>query len=174
MSHVELDMSILDATMLAELDDYIDTLPDPKGSIIAVLHHAQSLNGYLPYELQLHVARRVGLPTAKVNGIVTFYSFFNEEKSGRYTISVCTGTACFVKDAQVVLDRFREELSMEEEQTMSEDELFSIVDVRCIGACGLAPVVRVNDKIFGHVKPDEVPEIIAQYRKEAADVSEEA
>ncbi|MDI9469452.1 MAG: NAD(P)H-dependent oxidoreductase subunit E [Bacillota bacterium] len=171
MSHLELDMSILEPGLLAELDAYIESLPDPQGSIIAVLHKAQELNGYLPRELQLYVARRTGLPTAKINGIVTFYSFFSEVPSGVYTISVCTGTACFVKGAQEVLDRFREELKLEEDEPMTEDGLFSINDVRCIGACGLAPVVRVNERIFGHVKPDQVSEIIAQHRKEAADAS---
>ncbi len=167
MPQIELDMSVLDTALLDELDTFIDSLPNPKGSIIAVLHKAQNLFGYLPRELQTYVAKRVGLPTAKINGIVTFYSFFNEEKNGKYTVSVCMGTACFVLGAQQVLDKFRSELKLKPEQKVTEDGLFTVADVRCIGACGLAPVVRVNEKIFGHVKEADVNTIIENYRKEA-------
>jgi NADH:ubiquinone oxidoreductase subunit E len=164
MKNKILDTSTLDSTLLSTLDDYITPLKDPKEEhLIHVLHKAQSLFGYLPENLQLYIARKLDLPAAKVNGVVTFYSFFNEEPVGKYTISVCMGTACFVKGADKVLDRTLE-LTGTKKNAMSDDGLFTVKDVRCIGACGLAPVLTVNDKVYGKVKPKDVEDIIAYYR----------
>lgn len=165
MSKITFQMEILNPDLLEQLDRFIEQTANPKEGIISILHYAQSLFGYLPKELQLYIARKTDLPTAKVNGIVSFYSFFREEPSGKYTISVCMGTACFVRGAGDVLEAFRKELQPDRTTKMTQDGLFSLVDVRCIGACGLAPVVRINDKIFGHVKVEDVPRIIEQYRK---------
>ncbi|QLY40836.1 NAD(P)H-dependent oxidoreductase subunit E [Hujiaoplasma nucleasis] len=159
-----LDMSTLDKSLLNELDDYILSLEGKKEEhLIHVLHKAQSLFGYLPQNLQLYIARKLDLPAARVNGVVTFYSFFNEKPVGKYTISVCMGTACFVKGADKVLDRVMEVTGTKKGE-MSKDGLFTIKDVRCIGACGLAPVLTINDKVYGKVKPKDVDDIIRHYR----------
>ena len=159
-----LDMETLDKELLKQLDLFINQLEgDKKEHLIHVLHKAQSLFGYLPQNLQLYVARALDLSGARVNGVVTFYSFFNEKPVGKYTISVCMGTACFVKGADKVLDRVIEVTGTKKGE-MSKDGLFTIKDVRCIGACGLAPVMTVNDKVYGKVKPKDVDDIIRHYR----------
>lgn len=168
MSASILNTVSLDTEKLAQLDRFMEGLEDKKGDVIAVLHHAQSLFGYLPPELQLYIARATDLPAAKINGIVTFYSFFNEEKSGKYRVSICMGTACYVKGAAEINKAFREQLEVDEKGN-SKDGLFSLREVRCIGACGLAPVVSINDQIYGHVKAEDVADLIEKYRaKEAA------
>ena len=164
MKQSDIDTSMLTPELVAALDEDINRFANPAGNIIQILHDAQELFGYLPPAVQLHIAQRTGLPAAKINGIVTFYSFFSEEPKGEYTISVCMGTACFVQGADKVLDAFASELGLSGEETMTEDKVFALADVRCIGACGLAPVVRVNEKIYGHVKPEDVGEILEQCR----------
>lgn len=173
MSKVTFNMEILDPDKLLELDQYIESTPDPQGRIINVLHKAQNLFSYLPKELQLYVARKTDLPAAKINGIVSFYSFFSQEPSGKYAVSVCMGTACFVKGSEAILNAFRQELGLEPGQKVTEDRLFSLRDVRCIGACGLAPVVTVNDKIYGHVTESDVAGIIDEYRALESEAGEE-
>ncbi len=171
MSKINFNMEILDPEKLRKLDEFIDADPDPQGRIINVLHKAQNLFSYLPRELQLHIARKVNLPAAKINGIVSFYSFFSQEKGGKYGISVCMGTACFVRGSEAVLKAFRKELNLADKQKVTADGLFSLRDVRCIGACGLAPVVTVNDKIYGHVKEEDVKQILADYKALNADAA---
>ena len=159
-----LDMTTLDKDKLQALDAYIDSIEgDKEEHLIHVLHKAQSIFGYLPQNLQLYVARALNLSGARVNGVVTFYSFFNEKPVGKYTVSVCMGTACFVKGADKVLDRVIEKTGTKKGE-MSKDGLFTIKDVRCIGACGLAPVMTINDKVYGKVKPSDVDDIIRHYR----------
>ncbi|MFW5889202.1 MAG: NAD(P)H-dependent oxidoreductase subunit E [Bacillota bacterium] len=164
MKNKILNMSTLDKTLLKDLDAYIDSLDgDKQEHLIHVLHKAQELFGYLPQNLQLYVARKLDLSGARVNGVVTFYSFFNEEPVGKYRISVCMGTACFVKGADKVLERVQD-LTKTKKDEISDDGLFTIKDVRCIGACGLAPVMTINDKVYGKVKPNDVDDIIRYYR----------
>jgi len=145
---VELNTELLDQEKLSVLEGYIEGLEDKAGSLIHVLHKAQGLFGYLPENLQLHVARKMDLPAAKVNGVVSFYSFFTQEPRGKHTISLCMGTACFVKGAD------------------NEDGLFTLKDIRCVGACGLAPVMLVDDKVYGHVKAEDIQRILQKYRDE--------
>jgi len=159
-----LDMSTLDQDKLKSLDAYIESLEgDKQEHLIHILHKAQNLFGYLPQNLQLYIARALDLPAAKVNGVVTFYSFFNEKPVGKYTVSVCMGTACFVKGADKVLDRVLEFTGTKKGE-MSKDGLFTVKDVRCIGACGLAPVLTVNEKVYGKVTPKDVDKILRHYR----------
>ncbi len=159
-----LDSKSLDKDLLRKLSDYINGLEgDKQEQLIHVLHKAQELFGYLPYNLQLFVARKLDLSGAKVNGVVTFYSFFNEEPTGKYTVSVCMGTACFVKGAEKVLNRILSSLSTEKNK-ITDDGLFTVKDVRCIGACGLAPIVTVNEKVYGNVTVGEVEKILEKYR----------
>lgn len=161
-----IDMSTLDKKLLKDIDTYIDNLEgDKQEQLIHVLHYAQHVYGYLPPNLQLYIARKLDLSGAKVNGVVTFYSYFDEEPTGKYVVSVCMGTACFVKGADKVLNRILE-LTKSEKNKISDDGLFTVKDVRCIGACGLAPVVTINEKVYGNVKTKEVDAIIRKYRGE--------
>ncbi|MDH8677958.1 NAD(P)H-dependent oxidoreductase subunit E [Fusibacter bizertensis] len=148
---------------LKALDAFIIEQDAKEESLIAILHKAQDLFGYLPSELQLYVSRKLDIPAAKVYGVVSFYSYFTQSKRGKHTISVCMGTACFVKGIEKVMHEFSEQLNIKSGEN-SADGLFTLKDVRCIGACGLAPVVMIDDKVFGHVKPGDVSNIIAEYR----------
>lgn len=165
MSEINLDIKKLDHTKITELDSYIDTLLDPVESLINVLHKAQQLFGYLPTNLQLYIARKLNIGAAKVNGVVSFYSYFSQEKTGDHVVSVCMGTACYVKGADKVLSKILSHLNVEKNE-ITKDGLFSVKDVRCIGACGLAPVVTIGEKVIGHVTEDKVEDIFTQFRSE--------
>ncbi|WP_019137882.1 complex I 24 kDa subunit family protein [Peptoniphilus timonensis] len=155
----------LDTGLLNSLKDYIDTFDDKENNIISILHYAQDIFGYLPKELQIYIARLTDLPASRINGIVTFYSFFSEKKVGQFKVDVCLGTACFVDDSQELLTAFKEQLKVDPDG-LSEDGNFNVNSIRCLGACGIGPVVRVNDKIYGHVEVDDVKEIIKTHRQE--------
>lgn len=156
-------MSVLDKEKLNKLEGYIDGLNEKGGNLINILNEAQDLFGYLPQELQLFISRKLGIPAAKVYGVVTFYSQFSMEPRGKHVISICMGTACFVKGADKILDEFRKQLDIKKGHT-TEDGAFTINSLRCVGACGLAPVVMVDDKIYGRVKLEEVESIISEYK----------
>ncbi|MGL5506406.1 MAG: NAD(P)H-dependent oxidoreductase subunit E [Paraclostridium sp.] len=147
-----------------ELDLFISTLPTVEGSLIQVLHHAQGIFGYLPKEVQLHIARKLNVSPAKVYGVVSFYSYFTSEPKGDYKISVCLGTVCFVKGADKILAEFEKQLGIKSGETTS-DLKFSLEGLRCVGACGLAPVVVVNGKVYGQVKVNQVEDIINEYKQ---------
>lgn len=149
-----------------ELNQYIDTTTKNEAALISVLHKAQGIFGYLPREVQLYVGRKLNVSGAKVFGVVSFYSYFTTNPVGKNVINVCTGTACYVKGVEKVFDEFKSILDIDNGETTS-DNLFTLKDIRCVGACGLAPVVVIGDKVFGHVKPEDVLEIINEYRKEA-------
>ena len=133
-----------------------------EGELINVLHTVQGAFGYLPAEVQEVVAEELNIPVAKVYGVVTFYSFFSMFPKGKYPISICTGTACYVRGAEKVLEEFKKELNIHVGET-TPDGNFSINCLRCVGACGLAPVVRVGDKTYGRVAPDKVKDILKEY-----------
>ncbi len=153
----------LDKKNLIELEEYIDSLEDKEGCLINVLHRAQDIFGYLPSELQLFISRKLGVTAAKVYGVTTFYSFFTMEPRGKHVINVCMGTACFVKGADKILKKFRETLNITEGNT-SPDGMFTVDSLRCIGACGLAPVVTVDGKVYGRLTVENVDGIIKEYR----------
>lgn len=146
-----------------ELEAFIDGLPTSKGELIRVLHKAQNIFGYLPEDVQRFVGKKLNVPTAKVFGVVTFYSFFTMTPKGEHDISVCLGTACYVRGAEKVLDAIKKELGIEVGET-TEDGKFSISALRCVGACGLAPVILVGEKVYGRVTPEMVKGIIDNYR----------
>lgn len=150
-----------------ELDKYILTTSGDEGALIHVLHKAQTIFGFLPREVQLYVGRKLNVSGAKVFGVVSFYSYFTQKPVGKNVINVCTGTACFVRGVDKVFDKFKDVLGIENGET-TEDKLFTIKDIRCVGACGLAPVVVIGEKVFGHVKVEDVQGIIDQYREEAS------
>jgi NADH:ubiquinone oxidoreductase subunit E len=167
MAKVNLNITELDENKLAKLDEFIEAQEDGEGSLINILHYAQHLFGYLPTNLQLYIARKLNIGAAKVNGVVSFYSFFSQEKTGKHVISVCLGTACYVKGAEQLLKQLLEELGVEKNE-VTEDELFSVRDVRCVGACGLAPVITIGDKVYGNVKKEDLKKILDEYRGDKA------
>lgn len=133
-----------------------------QSALIKVLHKAQGIFGYLPKEVQIFVAEKLNIPISRVYGVVSFYSYFTDQPRGDYVVQVCMGTGCFVKGADKVMDAFANELSIGPGET-SDDMKFTLSGVRCVGACGLAPVVLINDKVYGHVKPEQVQGILEDY-----------
>lgn len=147
---------------LVKLQEIIKENKDIPGSLIRVLHEAQLIYGYLPIEVQKIIAEGMGIPLAEVYGVVTFYAQFSLKPKGEYKISVCLGTACYVKGADLVLDKMKEELNVQVGDC-TEDGKFSLDACRCIGACGLAPVLTINNDVYGRLVPDDVPGILAKY-----------
>lgn len=146
-----------------ELDVFIDSLETKKGSLISVLHKAQEIFGYLPREIQEYVAEKLNESLANVYGVVSFYSFFTMVPKGEHAVSVCMGTACYVRGADKVLDEFQKELGIKSGET-SLDGKFSLDALRCVGACGIAPVVLVGEKVYKKVEVKEVKKIINEYK----------
>ncbi|MCI9061853.1 MULTISPECIES: complex I 24 kDa subunit family protein [Romboutsia] len=146
-----------------QLDTFIDSLENKDSSLIQVLHHAQGIFGYLPKEVQLYISKRLNIASAKVYSVVNFYSYFTTEPKGKYKISVCLGAVCFAKGADKILYEFEKQLGIKAGQT-SKDLLFSLDGLRCVGACGLAPVVVVNSKVYGQFKPEQVSDVLDYYK----------
>ena len=148
-----------------ELDILIQNLPvADESSLIYVLKEAQGIFGYLPKEVQLHIAVKLGVPYSKVYGVVSFYSYFSTNPVGEHKISVCLGTVCFVKGSDKIMAEFEKELNIKAGETTS-DLKFTLDGLRCVGACGLAPVVVVDGKVYGLCTPDQVTNILDEYRK---------
>lgn len=145
-----------------ELEEFIDELETKEGALIAVLHKAQSIFGYLPKEVQEFIAENLGESLAHVYGVVSFYSYFTMVPKGQHPISVCMGTACYVRGADKVLEEFEKQLNIKPGET-TPDGKFSIDALRCVGACGIAPVVLVGEKVYKKVEPSEVAKILAEY-----------
>ena len=146
----------------AKLLDVIQELRDQKGCLMPIMQAAQDIYGYLPLEVQSMIAEELGISVEEVYGVSTFYSQFNLSPQGKYKISVCLGTACYVKGSQAVLDKIEEIVGIHAGECTG-DAKFSIEACRCIGACGLAPVFTVNDDVYGRLTPDDVPGILAKY-----------
>ena len=133
------------------------------GEVINVLHKVQGEYGYLPAEVQELVAKELGIPVSRVYGIVSFYSFFTMTPKGEHPISVCVGTACYVRGAEKVLDELKRQLGIGVGE-VPPDGKFSLTCLRCVGACGLAPVIEVGDKVYGRMTPDRVKDVLAEYK----------
>lgn len=157
-----------EALMKEELIKVIDKCKDMPGALIPVLHEAQGIYGYLPPEAMKMIADGLNLPVAKVYGVATFYSQFSLTQKGKYRVSVCLGTACYVKGAAEILDKFKERLALELGEC-SDDGLFSLDACRCIGACSLAPVVMINDDVYGKLKPEDIDKLISKYEEMEAE-----
>ncbi len=152
---------------LLELKEYINgkkQKENPGSYLIDILHKAQNIYGYLKKDVMDFVAEEMSIPTAHIWGVATFYHYFNLKPIGKYVIAVCMGTACYVKGAQDVLDSLKETLKIGTGET-TPDGLFTIQEARCLGACGLAPVVMVNDKIHGDLSHKDIPALVESYRK---------
>ncbi|MBQ9531500.1 MAG: NAD(P)H-dependent oxidoreductase subunit E [Eubacterium sp.] len=147
----------------AELNKVIEANKHDKSRLMAVMQEAQEIYGYLPVEVQQMISEGMEVPLEKVFGVASFYAQFSLTPKGEYNISVCMGTACYVKGAQGVLDELSEELGIEVDEC-TEDGKFSLNACRCIGACGLGPVLTVNDEVFGKLTVKDVPEIVAKFK----------
>jgi NADH-quinone oxidoreductase subunit E/NADP-reducing hydrogenase subunit HndA len=159
MSRIKLDLKKKDVDQIKEI---CRSYGNKAGELINVLHKTQNVFGYLPAEVQEVVAKELSVPVANVYGVVTFYSFFTMVPKGRHPISICTGTACYVRGAENVLAEFKKELNVDVGETTADGK-FSISCLRCVGACGLAPVVMVGEKTYGRVSPEMVRDIIEEY-----------
>jgi len=145
-----------------ELEKIIEKHKNTRGALIPVLHEAQELYGYLPLSVQKKIAEGLNLPLSEVYGVVTFYSQFSLNPKGKYKISVCLGTACYVKGSGQIYNKISEILNIKDGEC-TPDGLFSLDACRCIGACGLAPVITINEDVHGRLTVDDVPAILQQY-----------
>ena len=148
-----------------ETKEILKKYPRQKDELIAILNDLQERYGYIPKQAQMEVSEYLSIPMAEIYGVITFYSRFTLAPKGKYNISICLGTACFVKGAQNLLDRAKERLKIEPGQ-VTPDGKFSIDDVRCVGACGLAPVFMVNDEVYGNATVKQLDEVIDKYMNE--------
>lgn len=158
------------AVKLAELKSEIEKAkadPETESRLIGILHKAQNLFGYLERPVMEFIAEEMGIPTAHIWGVATFYHYFNLTPRGRHTIAVCLGTACYIKGAEKILETIKKELAVETGGT-SADGLFTLAETRCLGACGLAPVIMIDDKIHGDLTPQKMRALLKQYGKAAA------
>jgi NADH-quinone oxidoreductase subunit E len=146
-----------------ELVAFIDEWKAKPGSLIMILHKIQETFGFIPREAAEKLSRVADIPLARIYGVITFYHFFKTKKPGKHKISVCLGTACYLKGGQDLIEEARSILSLEEDG-VTEDGLFSIDPVRCVGCCGLAPVITIGNDVYGKVTVDQLPDIIAKYR----------
>ena len=159
-------MAHLSEAAVKQINEIIDRYVNENTPLMMILSDIQKEFGYIPLEVQELVSERTGIPVAEIYGVVTFYSFFSLQPKGKYVIGCCLGTACYVKGAQQVIDKFSEILGIGAGQT-TEDGLFTIDALRCIGACGIAPAVTINGKVYPKVSVDMVPAIIEEYRAAA-------
>ena len=152
----------LPCDVASKVDSICEAHGNNPGELINILHEAQHLMGYLPEEMQRMIARKLNIPVSKVYGVVTFYAFFTMTAKGKYPISVCMGTACYVRGGEKLLDEFKRVLGIDVGET-TPDGKFSLECLRCVGACGLAPVMLVDEKVYGRLEPKQIKGILAQY-----------
>ena len=160
-------MAHISETGVKTICEICDRHANEKTPLMMILSDIQNEYGYIPLEVQEIVSAKTGISVAEIYGVVTFYSFFSLTPKGKYVIGCCLGTACYVKGAQNVIDRFSELLGIRPGET-TEDGLFTLDALRCIGACGIAPAVSINGKVYPKVEPGQVEGIIESYRKEAS------
>lgn len=146
-----------------QLDEVIAKHKGTPGALMPVLQEAQNIFGYVPMDVQQIIADGLGVTLSEVYGVATFYAQFSLEPKGQYVVGVCLGTACYVKGSQKVLDKLAEELDVAVGKTTA-DGLFTLNATRCLGACGLAPVMMINDEVYGRLVPEDIPGIVAKYR----------
>ena len=156
-------MAKLNAAAAAKIEEICARYTDEKTPLMMILSDIQKEYGYIPLEVQEIVSERTGISVAEIYGVVTFYSFFSLKPKGKYVIGCCLGTACYVKGAQQIIDKFSEILGIGPGGT-TEDGLFTLDALRCIGACGIAPAVTINGKVYPKLAVSDVPGIVAEYR----------
>ncbi len=158
-------MARLSETAVAKINEICDRYADERTPLMMILSDIQKEYGYIPLEVQQIVSERTGASVAEIYGVVTFYSFFSLKPKGKFVVGCCLGTACYVKGAQQVIDKFSEILGIGPGET-TEDGMFTIDALRCIGACGIAPAVSINGKVYPKVAVNSVPKIVEELRKE--------
>lgn len=151
---------------MKKVDEIIDSYGASQSSVIAVLQEIQEHYRYLPKEVFSHIAKRLGVSEARVYSVATFYENFSLEPKGKYIIKVCDGTACHVRKSIPILERLRSELKLTDKKKTTDDLGFTVETVSCLGACGLAPVITVNDKVYPAMTPDKVTELIEQLKEQ--------
>ena len=134
-----------------------------ENNLIQILHMAKAIFGYLPAEVQSFIAEKMDIPNSKVNSVLTFYSFFSTKPKGKYTVGICLGTACYVRGGKDVVNKLKEVLSIDVGET-TDDKMFSLQVMRCIGACGLAPAITINEKVYKQVNPNKLHRILGMLR----------
>ncbi len=162
-TQMEAGLAEFTADQLEQVDEIIGRYKSKPGALIPVLEQVQEVCGFLPMALQYRVAKGLNLPVANVYGVVTFYSFFTMVPRGKHVIRVCLGTACYVRGGQRILEELVHQLGIAPGEC-TEDRNFSLETVRCLGACGLAPVVVIDEDTHGQMKPAKLPGVIAQYQ----------
>ncbi|MCR4943698.1 MAG: NAD(P)H-dependent oxidoreductase subunit E [Clostridium sp.] len=147
------------------MDSFIDNIQSKKGALIEVLHYVQDMYGYIDIDMQEHISEKMNIPKSKIYGVISFYSYFTTEAKGEHVISVCTGTACFVKGSHEILEEFKKILKINPGETTADGK-FTLNTLRCVGACGLAPIVSVGDKLYGRFKKEDVRKVIMEFSEE--------
>lgn len=148
---------------LEKAREVIGKYKDAKGGLIPVLHQIQNIYGYLPEDVLKEVSSELNIPMSEIYGVASFYSYFSLEPKGEHVIRVCLGTACYVKGSQLLIDKISQELNIEVNKT-TPDGKFTLEATRCLGACGLAPVMVIGEKVYGRLTPDMIPEILKEYK----------
>lgn len=157
-------MAHLSEAAVAQINEICDRYANETTPLMMILSDIQKEYGYIPLDVQELVSDRTGISVAEIYGVVTFYSFFSLNPKGKYVIGCCLGTACYVKGAQQVIDKFSEILGIKSGET-TEDGMFTLDALRCIGACGIAPAVQINGKVYPKLAVSDVPGVIEEYRK---------
>lgn len=146
-----------------ELKKYIDSVKNSQGVTMQILQKAQGIFGYLPLEVQQFISDETNIPLADIYGVVTFYTQFSTEEKGKHKIGVCLGTACYVKGSQEIMDKLAEELNVKVGKT-TDDKQFTLEATRCLGCCGLAPVMMIDDDVYGKVEAQKIKSILSKYK----------
>lgn len=146
------------------LKEYMDSIKDTQGLLMQTLHKAQEIFGYLPIEVQKFISCELDIPLSEVYGVATFYTQFSIEPKGKHKIGVCLGTACYVKGSQQVLDKLSKELNIKVGDTTANG-LFTLESTRCLGCCGLAPVMMIDGDVYGKLEPKKIPDILSKYKE---------
>lgn len=160
-------MAHLQESAVKQITEIVNRYKDEETPLMMILSDIQREYGYIPLEVQELVSSLTGIPVSEIYGVVTFYSFFSLTPKGKYVIGVCLGTACYVKGSQLVLDKFGEVLNIKPGET-SEDGLFTLDVLRCVGACAIAPAVSINGKVYPMVEVKQVESIVNEYRSKEA------
>ena len=156
------DFISINKKLFNQLDMFIDSFENPKDNLLQLLHHAQGIFGYLPQEVQIYISNKLDIPFDKVNNLVNFYSYFNTELKGEFKINICLGALCLKKGADVIASEFENLLGIKPGQT-TKDLKFSLDLSRCVGSCGLAPIVVINDKVYPRVNLKDIKSILAEF-----------
>ncbi len=157
-------MAKLSSAACKRIEEIIAEYKNENTPLMMILSQVQKEYGYIPFEVQEIISEKLGIPVSEIYGVVTFYSFFSLKPKGKFVIGVCLGTACYVKGAQQICDKFSELLGIKPGET-TEDGLFTIDALRCIGACGIAPAVSINGKVYPKMSVNQVQQVINEYRK---------